>query len=121
MRLLFNLAILGLVIFAGIQSGASIWRFYAFRDVVRQEAWFAGDRTTVEISRRVLAHADRLGVPVDPYDVVVQFEGDVTVISVVYEDEIPLVPALYSYQHLYDASADSRVRPSLSGRQLPVP
>jgi hypothetical protein len=121
MRLVLNLAILGLVIFAGIQSGASVWRYWAFRDVVHQEAWFAGDRTTVEITRRVLAHAERLGVPIDPSDVVVQFEGDVTVISVVYEDEIPLVPGLYSYPHLYDASADSRVRPSLTGRQLPVP
>lgn len=119
MRLVVKLAILGLIIFAGIQSGVSVWRFYAFRDSVRQEAWFAGDRTVDQIARRVLAQAERLEVPISPYDVIVQFEGDVTVISAVYEELIPLVPRFYSYRHVYDASADSRVRPSLSGRQLP--
>ena len=121
MRLVFNFVVLGLVIFAGIQSGASVWRFFAFRDTVRQEAWFAGDRTTDQIAARVLANAERLEVPIDPGDIVVQFEGDATVISAVYAEEIPLVPRFYSYRHVYDASADSRVRPSLTGRELPPP
>lgn len=119
MRILFKLAILGLVIFAGIQSGASVWRFYAFRDSIRQEAWFAGERTTEQIAERIMAHAERLEVPISPYDVVVQFEGDVTIISAVYEEAIPLVPRFYSYRHVYDASADSSVRGSLSGRDVP--
>jgi hypothetical protein len=119
MRFVVKLSVLGLIIFAGIQSGASIWRFYAFRDSVRQEAWFAGERTTDEIAARVLTQAERLEVPISPYDVVVQFEGEATVISAVYEEDIPLVPRFYSYRHVYDASADSAVRPPGMGRQLP--
>ena len=119
MRLVFKLAILGLVIFAGIQSGASVWRFYAFRDSVRQEAWFAGDRTVDEVAARVMAQAQRLEVPISEYDIVVQFEKDVTVISAVYEELIPLVPRFYSYRHVYDASADSSVRQPLGSRELP--
>lgn len=119
MRLVVKLAILGLIIFAGIQSGVSVWRFYAFRDAVRQEAWFAGDRSVDEVARRVMAQAQRLEVPISEYDIVVQFERDVTVISAVYEEMIPLVPRFYSYRHVYDASADSSVRPPVTGRQLP--
>lgn len=105
MRTLVNLALLGVVLFAGVQSGGSIWRFYAFRDAVREEAMFPGDRTPEEIAERVLARAEVLDVPISPYDIVVQFEGNLTVISAVYEEEIPLVPRVYAYRHVYDASA----------------
>jgi hypothetical protein len=111
LRILFKLAILGVIIFAGLQTGASIWRFYAFRDSVRQEAMFPGQRTESEIANRVLARAEELGVPIDPWDIIVQFEGNLTVISAVYEDSIPLVPRFYSYSHIYDASATEDRRP----------
>lgn len=105
MRTLVNLALLGVVLFAGVQSGGSIWRFYAFRDAVREEAMFPGDRTPEEIAERVLGRAEALDIPISPYDIVVQFEGNLTVISAVYEEEIPVVPRVYAYRHVYDASA----------------
>jgi hypothetical protein len=119
MGILIRLLIAALVLNAGVQSARSLWRFYEFRDGVRAEAMFAGNRTAEQIQARIIDRAAELAVPVDPYDIVVHFEGTATLINVVYVDEVELVPRLYTYAHIYDASADSRAQRTLTGRQVP--
>lgn len=107
MRILLKLAVFGLVVHAGLQAGNSAWRFISFKDGVEQEALFAGERTAEEIRARVLERAAALEVPIEPQDVAVEFDGELTLISAVYVEEIPLVPRLYSYPMTYDASSRS--------------
>jgi hypothetical protein len=115
MRLLLKIVIAALFVNAAVHVTRSTWRYFSFRDAVRQEAIFSMDRPPDEVHRRILRHAIELQVPIEGTDILVQREDTHTLVQVVYADAIQIVPRFYTYTHTYDASVDVRAR-----RPLPL-
>lgn len=62
---LIPLLILAVVIYFAIDFGTAYFRYYQFKDAMRQEARFSYERTDAQITKRLSALADTLELPVD--------------------------------------------------------
>ncbi|MGE0043231.1 MAG: hypothetical protein AB7H88_17330 [Vicinamibacterales bacterium] len=94
-----------LAINAGVRAGNAWWQFYEFKDAVRQEAMFAESRTPHQVHERVMQLAEDYEIPVGPDDVIVGTDDGGTVIDVVYEKQVELVPRVYTWTRVFDASS----------------
>ena len=57
------LLIVSVVVYFGVNVGEVYWRFYQFRDALRQEVRFAAHNSDAQILRRLRVQADSLGLP----------------------------------------------------------
>jgi hypothetical protein len=103
---LAKVLILVLAINAGVRAGNAWWQFYEFKDAVRQEARFSEGRTLRQVHEHVMQLANDYEIPVAPDDVVVGEGVDGMSIDVVYETQVELVPRLYTWTHVFDASTE---------------
>ncbi|MEO8909097.1 MAG: hypothetical protein ABI408_02565 [Gemmatimonadaceae bacterium] len=60
---LIPLLILAVVIYFAIDFGTAYFRYYQFKDAMRQEARFSYERTDAQITTRLSALADSLELP----------------------------------------------------------
>ena len=60
---LFSLLLLTAALYFGVNVGEVYWRYYRYRDAMRQEARFANMRTDQTIIRRLTSAAESLGLP----------------------------------------------------------
>jgi hypothetical protein len=60
---LLVLLLLSVVGYFAVNVGEAYWRFYEFQDAMKQEARFASRRSDEDISLRLRAKADSLGLP----------------------------------------------------------
>ncbi|MGE3274619.1 MAG: hypothetical protein AB7O67_05875 [Vicinamibacterales bacterium] len=107
-----------LVVNAAAQAGNVWWNYYAFRDAIHQEALFANGRTPHQIHERVMRLAADHEIPIGPDDVAVFQDGAETVIEVVYDEPIPLVPRLYTLVHTFDATVEATPARPMSADDL---
>jgi hypothetical protein len=61
---LIPLLILAVVIYFAIDFGTAYFRYYQFKDAMRQEARFSYERTDEQITKHLVALADTLELPV---------------------------------------------------------
>ena len=61
---LIPLLILAVVIYFAIDFGTAYFRYYQFKDAMRQEARFSYERTDEQINKHLVALADTLELPV---------------------------------------------------------
>ncbi len=108
MKTLIQLVIAALVLNGCVRMGAATWRNYQFKDAIEQEARFASTSTTTELHARILELATEFDVVLEAGDVTVERRGQDTYMSVAYVESIPLVPAAYTREHLFEF--ESRVR-----------
>ena len=64
---LLSLLVLAAVAYYGVDLAEPYWRYYRYEDTMRQAARFAETLTDEEITRRLHAKADSLGLPQDAY------------------------------------------------------
>jgi len=64
---LFTLLIGVAIFYFAFNLGEPYWRYYQYRDSMSQEARFASQATNDEITRRLHAKADSLGLPAEAY------------------------------------------------------
>ena len=90
---LLTLLVLAAIAYFSFNVGEVYWRFYAFRDAMRQEARFAGHNSDDVIKRRLRAKADSLGLPEGARQVRVRRQGrHLSIWTEYYENiELPLV------------------------------
>ena len=69
---LFSLLVLTAALYFGVNIGEVYWRFYQYRDAMRQEVRFARMRTDHAIARRLASVAESLGLPDGARSVTVQ-------------------------------------------------
>ena len=62
---LIPLLILAVVIYFAIDFGTAYFRYYQFKDAMRQEAGFSYEHTDAQITKHLAALADTLELPVD--------------------------------------------------------
>ncbi len=63
MGCLLILLIMAAVGYFGMNVGEAFWKYYLYKDRMRQEVKFAGHRADAVIVRRVIDFADSLGLP----------------------------------------------------------
>lgn len=61
---LIPLLILAVIIYFAIDFGTAYFRYYQFKDAMRQEARFSYERTDAQITKHLAALADTLELPV---------------------------------------------------------
>jgi hypothetical protein len=61
---LIPLLVLAVVIYFAIDFGTAYFRYYQFKDAMRQEARFSYERTDEQITKHLVALADTLELPV---------------------------------------------------------
>jgi hypothetical protein len=87
---LIQLAILALLVFAGVQVGSVYLRFYRFQDAMKQQARFADNETNETILARLRATADTLQLPDEAHDVTVKRTKQDLFIGAEYSDTVDL-------------------------------
>jgi hypothetical protein len=109
LKLIVQLLIAALIVYATAHVGAAAWKYYQFRDAVEQEARFGNAKSTSALHRRVLEVAGDHGIELAFDDVAVQREGEWTRVTVRYVDVVQLVPELYSREQELNVDVSVRV------------
>jgi len=79
---LFTLLLLTAALYFAVNVGEVYWRYYRFRDAMRQEARFAHMRTDQAIARRLTSVAESLGLPDGAHTVAIRRETRARRISI---------------------------------------
>jgi hypothetical protein len=87
---LFTLLILAAVGYFGVNFGESYWRFYQFRDAMRQEATFADKKTNEQIIVRLRASADSLELPDEARRISIRRTATSITIDAAYDDRVEM-------------------------------
>ena len=87
---LMTLLILTAIGYFGAHAGEVYWRFFQYRDAMRQEVRFRAQQPIPQIRARLRAIADSLGLPPDAGIVVVKKNGKQILIEAHYEETILL-------------------------------
>jgi len=72
---LFTLLLLTAALYFGVNIGEVYWRYYRYRDAMRQEARFARMRSDQAITRRLTSVAESLGLPDGAQQVGIRRDG----------------------------------------------
>ena len=102
MKTIIQLLIAVVIVYACAHAGEAAWRHFQFRDAVEQEARYGPHKTTSQLHRRVIELAAEYDIPLEYTDVTVERHNDETAVAVAYVEEIQLVPATYSREHLFE-------------------
>ena len=73
---LFSLLLVTAALYFAVNVGEVYWRYYRYRDAMRQEARFAHMRTDQAIVRRLTSVADSLGLPDGAHHVAIRRDAD---------------------------------------------
>jgi hypothetical protein len=87
---LFTLLIVATVVYFGVNVGEIYWRYYEFRDDMRQEVRFANSSTNERILARLRARADSLDLPEDARDIMIRRTPKGITIDAEYYERIEL-------------------------------
>jgi len=94
MGCLIRLLILIGLIYVGAQIVPPYFRYYQYRDDIKQEARFASTHTDDVIRQNIVTNADSLGMPEDAYHVKIARSQSAIRIRVYYTDEWRVGPYL---------------------------
>lgn len=74
------------VLYFGIPAGEAYFRYYAFRDAMRQELRFRSNQPNEKIQQHLRLVADSLGLPPEAGDVTVHRDGNQITVESEYEE-----------------------------------
>ena len=98
-RAVIKLALLALVVHAGVRVVPVFWSFVKFRDACQEIARFSAKRAAPDIASRVMAKAGQFDIPLNEQALVVRKQGAVTFISADYSAQLEDLPTkFYVYQ-----------------------
>jgi hypothetical protein len=102
---LFTLLLVAIAVYVGVNVGEVYWRFYEFRDAMRQEVRFARQISDDKIRHHLAALVDSLGLPAEAADVNVVRSGGTISVSAEYVERVKLAVLTREF----------RLRPSAQG------
>ena len=94
-RTVIRLALIALVVHAGVKIGPQFWKHFKFRDAVEDMAMFSEKRSEREIASRVLEIAGRMDVPLSPEALKVHRAQGVTYVEASYIAPLEYFPRRY--------------------------
>ena len=101
---LFSLLIAVTLGYFGVNIGEVFWRFYEFRDAMRQEVRFARSRTDEDIVKHLRALVDSIGLPEEAGRVRVRRTQRAISISSEYSEHVEL--PLFVREFRFEPRAD---------------
>ena len=87
---LFSLLVLAAVIYFGVNVGEVYFRYYQYKDAMRQEVRFAAHNDDAIIARHLRDQADSLALPEAARNVLVQRDGRHIEVEAEYYEHIEL-------------------------------
>ena len=102
-RALIKLALVVLVVHAGVRVVPPFWNYVKFRDACEEIARFSSRRSVEEVTTRVLTKAGQFDIPLRQEQLQVRKQGTVTFIKADYTPQLESRPTKF-YPH------DSRIR-----------
>ena len=87
---LFTLLVLAAICYFGVNIGEVYFRYFQYKDAMRQEVRFAAHNNDAIIVRHLRDQADSLGLPEGAQNVVVQRDGRHIEIEAEYYDHVEL-------------------------------
>ena len=87
---LFSLLVFAAVLYFGVNVGEVFFRYYQFKDAMRQEVRFAAHNNDTIIVRHLRDQADSLGLPEAAQNVLVQRDGRHIEIEAEYYEHVEL-------------------------------
>lgn len=112
---LIKLALVALLVHAGVKIVPVFWNYYRFRDACAEIAKFSSRKTEAEVHGRIVAKAAQDEIPVVEDAVVVTKEGQATFVKADYTAQLEYFPARF---YPYSFKVDVRGVPP-SFEQLP--
>jgi hypothetical protein len=85
---LFLLLLVAAAMYFGVNIGEAYWRFYEFRDAMRQEVRFARQIPDERIKLHLSALADSLGLPEEATDITVERTRTDISVSATYSERV---------------------------------
>lgn len=95
LRTLIKLAIVILIVHAGVRIVPEFWGYVQFKDAVQELADFSGRRTPEEVAGRVLQIARRYDILIDGQDVRVRKAKETTFIETRYTAQLEYFPGRF--------------------------
>jgi hypothetical protein len=106
LRNLIRLALVALVVHAGVKTLPVFWMHFKFRDAVEDMAMFSAKQTEGEIAGRVMDIAERMDIPLRRDDLRVHRAGGVTYVDAIYVAPLEYFPRrFYPWQFTLDVRA----------------
>lgn len=100
---LIKLALVALVVHAGVKIVPVFWNYVRFRDACEEIAKFSTKRTEAEVQDRILAKAGQFDIPLTQDAVSVRKQGAVTFVKADYTAQLEYFPAkFYPYSFKVD-------------------
>lgn len=94
-RTIIRLAIVALIVHAGVKTLPIFWTHFKFRDAVEDMAMFSQKRTEAEIAERVLDIAERMEVPLMRDGLQVHRAQGMTYVDATYTAQLEYFPRRY--------------------------
>jgi hypothetical protein len=94
-RALIRLALVVLVVHAGVRVIPPFWNYVKFRDACEEIAKFSARKNEKEIEARVVAKAAQFDVPLGERAVKVRKQGSVTYIDADYRVQLEYLPTKF--------------------------
>ena len=92
MKTVIKLMIAAAVLNASARAGLAAWRYYQFKDASYHIALFSGNASEGDLYDRVLEKAAEYEVPITSEQIVVQRDGQRTLISAEYDQRVEFFP-----------------------------
>jgi hypothetical protein len=115
-RALIKLALVALVVHAGVKIVPVFWNYVRFRDACEEIAKFSSKKTEADIKSRVLAKASQFEVPLIDESVKVRKQGAATFISADYTGQLEYFPSRF---YPYDFAVKVQGAPPAYGEYIP--
>jgi hypothetical protein len=108
LRTLIRLALVALVVHAGVKTVPVFWTHFKFRDAVEDMAMFSVKRTENDVANRVLEIAARMDVPLTRENLKVHRAAGVTYVDATYTARLEYFPRRF---YPWDFTLDVRATP----------
>jgi hypothetical protein len=94
-RTVIRLALVALVVHAGVKTLPVFWTHFKFRDAVQDMAMFSQKRSEHEIEERILEIATRMDVPLERDNLKVHRAQGITYVDANYTAQLEYFPKKY--------------------------
>lgn len=94
-RALIRLALVVLVVHAGVRVIPPFWNYVKFRDACEEIARFSARQTVPEITARVMTKAGQLDIPLNEDNLQVRKQGNITFVEADYRAELEYLPTKF--------------------------
>jgi len=86
----FCILIIGLLIYSGINLGKPWFRYYTFKDRLKEISMYDADEPREKTMKKIIETAEEKGIPVGEEDIKIEQMGKRLIIKTEWEEEVQL-------------------------------